>query len=196
MGESMYKPRHAKIVMLGNSTVGKTSIVTRFMTGATPGILRPTVNAQYSSKELMIEGLPLELRIWDTAGQEEYRGLAPMYYRCAQVAIIVFDVTLESSFSSVGYWIHELKENVLGSISIIVCGNKIDLEDERVIQMNTAQQFATESGALYVETCASDGRGIAKLFDTAALSYIKSSIEISTAPATPIVEAPPKRQCC
>ena len=144
-----------KLVLLGDSGVGKTSIVTQYVSGNAPDSVKPTIGAAFVTKEVSIEGHQLELLIWDTAGQEVYRGLAPMYYRSALIAIICYDVTRAQSFDSVSYWIKELKTNVDGNIVIVVCGNKIDLEDQRVIDATTAQTNAESNGALYAETSAS-----------------------------------------
>ena len=163
---------YAKVVLLGDSGVGKTSLISQYVSGSVPESPKPTIGAAFIAKEVNIDGHPLELRIWDTAGQEVYRGLAPMYYRSASVAIIVFDVTSNASFESVGYWIKELKTNVSGSIIILVCGNKIDLEDSRVIDQNTAQQYAEANGALYAETSAQIGNGVDRMFQSAVSKLI------------------------
>ncbi|OHT14982.1 small GTP-binding protein [Tritrichomonas foetus] len=166
-----------KLVLLGDSGVGKTSIVTQYVNGRLPENVKPTIGAAFVTKELTLNNQDIELLIWDTAGQEVYRGLAPMYYRSALIAIIVYDVTSVSSFESVSYWIKELKSNVDGSIVILVCGNKTDLADMRAIDGGTAQDCAETSGALYTETSASNGTGIDRMFQMAVskLFTIRSS---------------------
>ena len=122
---------------------------------------------------MTIEGQNLELLIWDTAGQEVYRGLAPMYYRSALIAFIVYDVTKNESFDSVSYWIRELKTNVEENIVILVCGNKVDLEDKRTVDFQTAQSLATENNALYTETSATTGQGVDRMFQMAISTLLK-----------------------
>ncbi|OHT17066.1 small GTP-binding protein [Tritrichomonas foetus] len=156
-----------KLVLLGDSGVGKTSIVTQYVSGNVPENINPTIGAAFVTKDVTIDNQQLELLIWDTAGQEVYRGLAPMYYRSALIAIIVFDVTKSESFDSVNYWIRELKTNVEENIIILVCGNKIDLEDKRVIEFQSASSMATENGALYAETSATTGSGVERMFQVA-----------------------------
>jgi Rab family protein len=122
----------------------------------------------------------MELRIWDTAGQEVYRGLAPMYYRSALIAIIVYDVTNSESYSSVDYWIRELKVNVEEGIIILVCANKIDLEDQRVVDFLHASSSAIERGALYAETSAVSGVGVEKMFQLALTTLMKQRLVDAT----------------
>ena len=164
-----------KLVLLGDSGVGKTSIVTQYVTGSAPDNVNPTIGAAFVTKDVNIDGQQLELLIWDTAGQEVYRGLAPMYYRSALIAIICFDVTKKESFDSVSYWINELKTNVEESIVILVCGNKIDLEDQREITFDQASKLAENNSALYAETSAANGSGIDRMFQLAISNLLQRS---------------------
>lgn len=169
----MSAPTTVKVVLLGDSGVGKTSIVTRYTTGIVQLSVKPTVGAAFVTKELSVEGQDFELLIWDTAGQEVYRGLAPMYYRSAGIAIIVFDVVRPQTYQSVSYWIKELKANVDKNTVLVVCANKVDKDEPRVPDAEVAQKFAQENGALYVETSAISGIGIDRLFQAAVQQYIK-----------------------
>jgi Rab family protein len=162
-----------KIVLLGDSGVGKTSIVTQYVSGTLPESVSPTIGAAFVTKPVSIEGQNLDLLIWDTAGQEVYRGLAPMYYRSAVIAVIVFDVTKQESYDSVSYWIRELQTNVVDDIVILVCGNKSDLDEKRAVQLQTALTFATERGALYAETSATTNSGIDRMFQLGVSSHLK-----------------------
>jgi Rab family protein len=163
-----------KVVLLGDSGVGKTTIVTQYVSGAAPESVNPTIGAAFLTKELTIDGQNLELLIWDTAGQEVYRGLAPMYYRSAVIGIIVFDVTNADSHSAVSYWVQQLQENIEGGIVILVCGNKVDLEDKRVIEFQAASNGATREGALYAETSGQTGTGVDRMFELAVSTYLKN----------------------
>lgn len=190
-----------KLVLLGDSGVGKTSIVTQYVSGHVPDNIKPTIGAAFVTKEINCDGNQLELLVWDTAGQEVYRGLAPMYYRSALIAIIVFDVTRSQSFDSVSYWIKELKTNVDGDIIILVCGNKTDLEDQRTIESSTAQANAESAGALYAETSATTGAGIERMFQIAVSSLLKSRHAASTQANPPSVQLEgnrkkEKKECC
>ncbi len=186
-----------KIVLLGDSGVGKTSIVAQYVSGSTPDSIKPTVGAAFFTKEMSFNGKPMELLIWDTAGQEVYRGLAPMYYRSAKIAIIVFDVTNIKSFESVSYWSKELQENVDSGLTIVVCGNKTDLEDARAIVPDVAQKKAEEFGALYVETSASTGLNVERLFQLAINKFFsKASQDPDPVPAPQPVPKQKKDGCC
>jgi Rab family protein len=170
-----------KLVLLGDSGVGKTSIVTQYVSGNVPDNINPTIGAAFVTKEVTIDSQSLELLIWDTAGQEVYRGLAPMYYRSALIAIIVYDVTNQESHNSVSYWIHELQTNVEENIVILVCGNKIDLEDKRVVQFQSASSAAAERGALYAETSATTNSGVDRMFQLAISTHLKKKIPSKSA---------------
>ena len=191
-----------KIVLLGDSGVGKTSIVAQYVSGSAPDSIKPTVGAAFFTKEISFNKMPLELLIWDTAGQEVYRGLAPMYYRSAKIAIIVFDITNTRSFDSVSYWVKELKENVDGNLTIVVCGNKCDLEEGRNVPRETAQKKIEEYGAFYVETSASTGLNVERLFQLSIQKYLESSTggsedELKTIDVNaPSASTEQKKKCC
>ena len=191
--------RSVKLVLLGDSGVGKTSIVTQYVSGTAPDNVNPTIGAAFVTKDVNIDGQQLELLIWDTAGQEVYRGLAPMYYRSALIAIIVFDVTKAESFDSVSYWIKELKTNVEESIVILVCGNKIDLEEKRVIEFQSANSMANENGALYAETSASSGAGVDRMFQVAISNLLQTKGNIIDSPGNNVNiqenDGPRRKKC-
>ena len=162
-----------KLVLLGDSGVGKTSIATQYISGKAPQSVKPTIGAAFVTKSIVVDGQPVELLIWDTAGQEVYRGLAPMYYRSALIAIVVYDITRQQSYESVSYWINELKANADSRTIIVVCANKTDLEDQRAVDESTAQQLAESHGALYAATSATTGSGIERMFQMAVGKLMK-----------------------
>ena len=163
-----------KVVFLGDSQVGKTCIVGKYVTGDTLETTLPTVGVAYLSKTVTFNDKQYKLRIWDTAGQEQYRGLAPMYYRNSKIAIICFDITCAQSYDSVQYWISELRHNIEGYITIVICGNKNDLEDKREVSFESAARGAEEENAIYCETSAITGAGIDRMFQLALAETIKS----------------------
>lgn len=162
-----------KLVLLGDSGVGKTSIATQYISGKAPQSVKPTIGAAFVTKSIVVDGQPIELLIWDTAGQEVYRGLAPMYYRSALIAIVVYDITRQQSYESVSYWINELKANADSRTIIVVCANKSDLEEQRTVDENIAQQFAESHGALFAATSATTGAGIDRMFQMAVGKLLK-----------------------
>lgn len=153
-----------KIVFVGDTNVGKTCIVSKYVNGifTTEG---PTIGAAYFTKEIEVDKEKYVLNIWDTAGQECYRYLVPMYYRNASIAILVYDITNKSSFESIQFWIDDIKKVITEDISFVLCGNKNDLEDQRSVTEADVQAFAENLGLPYMETSALTGYGIAKLFD-------------------------------
>jgi Rab family protein len=104
-GAAMGASTPIKVVLLGDSGVGNTSLVAQYLSGRVPDSVNPTVGAEFATKHVVEEGRQFELLIWDTTGQEVYRGLAPMYYRGALIVIVVFDVTSDATYNSVRYWI-------------------------------------------------------------------------------------------
>ena len=109
------------------------------------------------------------LKIWDTAGQEKYRSLAPMYYRGAEAAILVYDITVPASFVALQDWALELKHNASAELMLVICGNKSDLGEFRRVDRGVGEAYAAEMGAVYVETSAKDGQGVEDMFSGVAM---------------------------
>nr|XP_054762053.1 ras-related protein Rab-22A-like [Lytechinus pictus] len=147
-----------------DSGVGKSSIVQRFVSDTYYESIPPTIGASFMSKTLAVDEKMYKFQIWDTAGQEKYRGLAPMYYRGAAAAIVVYDITSQASFSKVRDWIRELRQHGPENIVISVAGNKCDLEDLREIPVRIAAEYAEEVGAVFTETSAKTAANIKELF--------------------------------
>lgn len=187
-----------KIVLLGDSGVGKTTIVTKYVTGKIPSISSPTIAAANIRKKVIIENQEIDLLIWDTAGQEIYRGLTTLYYRNANIAIIVFDVTKQSSFDSVGFWIDELRENVGDKIYIVICGNKVDLDEKREIDVDKAEKFALENNAIYTEASGMTGVGIDTVFERGIREALKTGEQEKLASIDTLPNEENKRNtgCC
>ncbi|KAI8443160.1 RAB5B, member ras oncogene family, isoform CRA_b, partial [Phakopsora pachyrhizi] len=121
----------AKVVILGMQGVGKTSIVHRYTTGSFSYSLTSTIGASFCTKKLSVDGCKVRLQIWDTAGQERFRSMAPMYYRGANAAILVYDLTNQESFSDIQNWIDELRQNMTSDLIIQIVGSKADLAHDR-----------------------------------------------------------------
>ena len=143
-----------KVVVLGDSSVGKTSITTRFIHGVFYEEIKRTVLADCMSKRVEIKGKKCTLHVWDTAGEERYRAVAPNYYKGADGAIVVFDVTDRTSFASMQGWISELNEKGDRNCSVVVVGNKIDRGEERTVSEEEANSFASSRDVWYLETSA------------------------------------------
>ena len=162
-----------KVVLLGQSSVGKTCIVGRLISGRFDEAAAPTLGAAYASKTLEISGTTIALQIWDTAGQERFRVLAPMYYRGAHAAILVYSITDDASFTEIDYWVNSVKENAGADVALFLVGNKVDLETNRQVSEAAGAAKAKDVGASFMETSAMTGSGIDDLFRTVAKMYLE-----------------------
>ena len=161
----------AKIVLLGDVSVGKTSIASRYCKNSFNDHHINTIGGAYQQQKVVLNnGAMVKLHIWDTSGQERFRAMTNLYYRDAQVAILTYDITNESSFNSIEFWIKELRYKVENE-NMILClvGNKWDVSsNERVIPTSKGKNFASENNMLFFETSAKSGEGIKDLFVTIA----------------------------
>ncbi|GKT35190.1 Small GTPase like protein [Aduncisulcus paluster] len=165
-----------KVVFLGDSLVGKTSLTLRFVQEVFRDV-DTTVGAAFFTKTVVLEGSDKEvkLEIWDTAGQERYRSLTPMYYRSADCAIICYDITSQSSFSSAQQWVRELRL-VTEDIIVTLCGTKVDLEEDREVEFEESKRYAEDEGLILFETSAKTGENVYKLFQAIAFELSKKEL--------------------
>ena len=161
----------AKIVLLGDVSVGKTSIASRYCKNSFNEHHINTIGGAYQQQKVVLNnGSMVKLHIWDTSGQERFRAMTNLYYRDAQVAILTYDITNESSFASIDFWIEELKFKVENE-NMILClvGKKSDAtQDERKVSTAKAKNFAQKNNMIFYETSAKTGDGIKDLFVTIA----------------------------
>ena len=161
-----------KIILVGDSGVGKTSILKKFINNEFNEDIKCTINVDFFSKSIKIDkNLYTNLKIYDTAGQEKYRALIKKYYQGTDGIILVFDLTNENSFNKLKSWINEVSDNTEKS-QIILVGNKADLI-ERKIDEETAENFAKQKDMKYIETSAKEGTNILLLFEELALDINK-----------------------
>jgi small GTP-binding protein len=154
-----------KVVFLGEGRVGKTSIGKRWAEDTFDSGTRSTVAAGCFEKSVTAkDGRIFKIVLMDTAGQEEYHSLAPIYYKDAHAALLVFSIIDEAGFQRMQQWRNELISSRGADIKIIVVGNKLDMAKSRVVQTATAEQFATTIGSQYFEVSAKSGQGIDLLF--------------------------------
>ena len=154
-----------KVVLLGESAVGKTSLATRFVNNQFSEFEESTIGAAFLSKALTINNKTIKFEIWDTAGQERYQSLAPMYYRGAKVGIIVFDLTNRSTFDKAKRWVEELRQSGPENILLLLIGNKLDLENRRQLTYDECNNYAIESDLIYIETSAKKDTNVEKIFE-------------------------------
>jgi Ras-related protein Rab-21 len=154
--------------------VGKTSTVIRYVENSFSHHITPTVGASFFSCKLLIDNITVKLQIWDTAGQERFKAMAPMFYRNANAALIVFDITSVQTFESMQGWVLELKKNVDNPMVLCVVGNKIDLAKNRQVSRDEAIQYAKSIGATYYECSAMQNQGVKIVFDDVGHGLIKN----------------------
>jgi len=158
-----------KVVLVGDTQVGKTCLVSWLTTGSFRGAAPATVGAAFQDHVMATDKGTVSMQIWDTAGQEKYRSLAPMYYRNAQAAILVFDLTSAQSYDALEQWATELREKASDDMKLFVVGNKCDLETDRKVTAVDAREFTFRHGAVeYYETSAKTGLGVVALFRAVA----------------------------
>ncbi len=154
-----------KIILVGDSSVGKTSLVNRFMGFEFQENYSCTINADFKIKSLTIDqSTGAELTVWDTCGQEKFRSITKLYFKDAHGVILVYDVNNENSFKGLNIWLNEIKNNCKVDVSIILVGNKIDIEN-RKISKEQGNDFALKNKLMYIETSSKDGINIDSPFE-------------------------------
>ena len=157
-----------KVVLLGESSVGKTCIITRFIDDLFQTDVITTTGASYATKSILYKDYHnkiIKFEIWDTAGQEKYRSLTQIFYKDATIAILVYDITSERSFEEMeNYWYKQIKEFAPPNIIIGIAGNKFDLFNDEKIPEEKAKEFAKEVGGIFRYTSAKESVGIQELF--------------------------------
>jgi len=153
-----------KLVLLGDTSVGKSSIVIRFVKGQFSEYQESTIGAAFLTQTVPVQDCTVKFEIWDTAGQERYHSLAPMYYRGAAAAIVVYDITSQESFHRAKSWVKELQRQGSPDVVIALAGNKIDREEEREVAAADAKQYADDNSLYFIETSAKTNVNVRELF--------------------------------
>ena len=162
-----------KVVLLGESGVGKTSIISQFVDQTYQEDLQTSTGGTFSSKTFIYgNNQLLKFEIWDTAGQERYRALTTIFYKEANAAILVYDITRVDSFEQLQeYWVKQIQESAPENIITVICGNKSDLINQEKVDEEKAREYAKEIGALFCLTSAKNAYGINDLFIQIAKKY-------------------------
>ncbi|AES72198.2 putative small GTPase superfamily, P-loop containing nucleoside triphosphate hydrolase [Medicago truncatula] len=153
-----------KLVFLGDQSVGKTSIITRFMYDKFDTTYQATIGIDFLSKTMYLEDRTVRLQLWDTAGQERFRSLIPSYIRDSSVAVIVYDVANRQSFLNTNKWVEEVRAERGSDVIIVLVGNKTDLVEKRQVSIEEGDAKSRESGIMFIETSAKAGFNIKPLF--------------------------------
>ncbi|XP_064394748.1 ras-related protein Rab-6A-like isoform X2 [Halichondria panicea] len=171
--------RKFKLVFLGEQSVGKTSLITRFMYDSFDNTYQPTIGIDFFAKTVHLESKTVRLQLWDTAGQERFRSLIPSYIRDSTVAVVVYDITNANSFQQVNKWIEDVRAERGNDVIIMLVGNKTDLQDKRQVSMEEGERKAQELNVMFIETSAKAGYNVKQLFRrvAAALPGMESTQE-------------------
>lgn len=154
-----------KVILIGDSNVGKTCVVQHFKSGVYSESQQNTIGVDFTVRSLEIDGKKVKMQVWDTAGQERFRTITQSYYRSAHAAIIAYDLTRRSTFESVPHWIHEIEKYGAANLVIMLIGNKSDLWEKRHVLFEDACTLAEKYGLLAVlETSAKESRNIDEVF--------------------------------
>ncbi|KAM3583219.1 GTPase Ryh1 [Umbelopsis sp. WA50703] len=163
--ESFNNPlRKFKLVFLGEQSVGKTSLITRFMYDTFDNTYQATIGIDFLSKTMYMEDRTVRLQLWDTAGQERFRSLIPSYIRDSSVAVVVYDITNRNSFLNTAKWIDDVRVERGNDVIIVLVGNKTDLNEKREVSVDDGEKKAKEYGVMFIETSAKAGHNVKTLF--------------------------------
>ena len=163
-----------KVILVGDSGVGKTSIINRYLDTFDPNE-KTTIGASFSSKITIIDGYKISFDIWDTAGEERFRSVNSIFYKEAYVCLIVYDITKENTFQSIKkFWYNSVKENANKELTFGIAGNKIDLYSKEEVNEKEVKEFCKEINALFFKTSAKENTFIDEIFIGLGKKFIHS----------------------
>ena len=164
-----------KLIFLGDQGTGKSSILNRFVDDKFDETYQATIGLDFQSKNIQIDNQDIHLLLYDTAGQEKFRSLIPMYIRESQIVLFVYDITRKDSFNSIPKWFSDVLDIKSNEAVFVLIGNKIDLENERKVSFNEGKKFADEKNIIFGEVSAKTGDGFEDLFNNHIfeLLYVK-----------------------
>ncbi|KAF1937724.1 ras-domain-containing protein [Clathrospora elynae] len=153
-----------KLVFLGEQSVGKTSLITRFMYDSFDNTYQATIGIDFLSKTMYLEDRTVRLQLWDTAGQERFRSLIPSYIRDSSVAVVVYDITNKKTFENTRKWVDDVRGERGNDVIIVLVGNKTDLNDKREVTTAQGEEEAKKNNLMFIETSAKVGHNVKALF--------------------------------
>ena len=175
--EEDYYDKCYKVIFIGDTSVGKTNILSQYIKKKFEKDSKPTVGVNFRTIILKIEGYSYKLQIWDLAGQQRYKSIVKAYYKGAKCAFVVYDITQKSTFDNIDNWIKGLMSQLGNNVNIIILGNKCDLENERQITKEQGEEKAKEYNAGFFEVSALSGKNIDNAFETLISKTIQKEKE-------------------
>jgi len=200
MSASNDRDRKFKVVLCGNSGVGKTTIFQRIESGKVSEFSAPTVGSSYLNRTVMYQNRPINMSIWDTAGQDQFRTILPVYFRGSDYVIIVFDITSIDTYNAIENWAKLIKDTAPPYVKFSILGNKSDLDHKRTVDVDQVQQLVSLIGAQnYYEVSAKNGDGIDDFINYLAQCLGEASQTNSNPPTVQIgastTDATKKSEC-
>ena len=166
-----------KVLLLGGSNVGKSSIFLRYIDDIWNDTFVPTIGVDFKIKSLELDNKLVKLQIWDTAGQERFKNIITSYYRGAHGILLIYDITDKDSFKSLQNWLIEIEKNAHKNVVKVLIGNKCDLDDKRVISYSQGKEFADSYGLKFIETSAKKNSNVNEAFELLSRELINSNVE-------------------
>ena len=183
-----------KIVLVGESGVGKSNLLLRFTRNEFDADKRSTIGVEFATRSIVYCEKNIRAQIWDTAGQERYRAITNAYYRGALGALVVYDISKKNTFESVERWLSELHDNADKKVVQMIIGNKSDLSQTREVETSEGEEMAKKNGAFFFETSALDGTNVEEAFMTLLKKIYDESVKVNesegnnTQDVKPVVE--------
>ena len=168
-----------KLIFLGDQNVGKSSILNRFLSDTFVEEYQATIGLDFQSKNVQIDNQDVHLLLYDTAGQEKFRSLIPMYTRDANIILLVYDITNKESFENLYAWLKDLTNININEVIICIVGNKIDLNEKREVSNEEGQKYAQEHNFIFQEVSAKTGEGFSELFYKSLFEKIRTKFRPS-----------------
>ena len=163
-----------KLIFLGDQNVGKSSILNRFLNDTFVEEYQATIGLDFQSKNVQIDNQDIHLLLYDTAGQEKFRSLIPMYTRDANIILLVYDITNKESFENLSLWLKDLTNININEVIVCIVGNKIDLTEKREVTNEEGQKFGEEHDFIFQEVSAKTGDGFSELFYKSLFEKIRT----------------------
>jgi len=164
MGDATSYDYLFKVVLIGDSGVGKSNLLSRFTRNEFNVDSKSTIGVEFATRSIAVDGKTIKAQIWDTAGQERYRAITSAYYRGAVGALLVYDISKKPTFENVQRWLKELRDHADSNIVIMLVGNKGDLKHLRAVVTDDAEAFARDNNLAFIETSAMDASNVEVAF--------------------------------